>query len=527
MPAWEDITVRTAPGLLELAARRSSNRPALLAASAGNPAELTELRYPELADRAERVASGLRDLGVEPGERVGLLLDNRYSAEAVTTYHASHLLGAVNVALNGRWVARELAGGLDLATPRVVVCGADWYELCRDALLLTRSAPRLVVVAAGSTGRDTDPVDFSWLLKHPPLCKPHQLSEEDDADWVFTSGTTGEPKAVRFTHGQTVATGMQVAHAWGLSEDDRYHSPSPLFTSTGCRTNLLGALAARCTYLPEPVADLAHILELAREHRPTVYFGVSSMFRLLLDREPSDLDALRSLRRLVYGGMVMPLSFHEELNTAFANRRGVEVMHLMGLTEGGPTGVYLHPDDHRAKPGAVGDRGFSPWTELSVRGETTTDSAGELYLRSPSMTRSLITADGARTSALEDGWLPTGDVVSVDADGFLSFVDRKRDIVRRGGMNIASGEVEAAFKRHPGVIEVAVVAKPHRVLGEDLCAFVVLDERQATIPGLRTFCSGQLADYKVPRDVRIVNELPLNGMGRVRKGQLRQSLLDE
>jgi acyl-CoA synthetase (AMP-forming)/AMP-acid ligase II len=506
-PGWANIEVRTVPGLLRDAVERCSDRAAVVAASGGDAMELTEVTYAQLAERAERFATGLRELGVAPGDRVAVLADNRWLIDAVTAYHASHLLGAVNVALNGRWVARELATGLALVTPRVVLCGAPWYDMCAEAV---RSVPFAARVAG-----------FESLAGRPPLRDGHRVGESDDADWVFTSGTTGDPKAVRFTHGQSVATALQVAHAWSLRAGDLYQSPSPYFTSTGCRTNLLGSLAAGATYLPEPTTDLERILEIAHAHRPTVYFGVSAMFRLLLDRARDRLDALKSLRRLVYGGMVMPTSFHEELNAAFEQERGIEVMHLMGLTEGGPTGVYLRPGDHARKPGAVGDRGFSPWTETSV-GDT-----GELYLRSPSATSGVLTADGVTTDPRQDGWLPTGDIVSVDGDGFLYFVDRKRDLIRRGGMNIASGEVEAVFKQHPAVAEMALVAKPHRVLGEDLCAFVVAKDGDVDTADLRAFAAERLADYKVPRDIRIVAELPTNSMGRVRKGTLRQSLAGE
>lgn len=526
MPDWAEVGVRTAPSLLRHAVERRGDGIAALTASAGRDDRLFKLGYAELLERAQRVAAGLRELGTEPGDRVALLVDNRWFLEAVTTYHASHLVGAVNVALNGRWVVRELAAGLRLVRPRVIVCGEPWYELCRAAVELEGGdAPRLIAVGTGSLDPSGDPVDFDWLGRRSPLSEPYPVTENDDADWVFTSGTTGDLKAVRFTHGQTVATGMQVAEGWGLTGEDLYQSPSPYYTSTGCRTNLLGALAARCTYLPEPVTDLTRILKLACRYRPSVYFGVSSMFRLLLDKKRDQLDSLKSLRRLVYGGMVMPESFHRQLDTVFVDEQGTEVMHLMGLTEGGPTGVYVHPDDHRRKAGAVGDRGFSSWTELAV--DTDEDGVGELHVRGPSVTTAVATADAPDADPLQDGWLPTGDVVSVDADGFLFFVDRKRDVIRRGGLNIASGEVEAVFKQHKGVAEVAVVAKPHRVLGEDLCAFVVSASAEVDLGALRVFCAERLSDYKVPRDIRLVADLPTNAMGRVRKGKLRETLTND
>ena len=338
---------RTVPELLDRVARDAPDRVALIAASQGNIDCLRHTTYAEMADTARRVAGGLEGLGARQGDRIGILLDTTSATETHISYHAAHRLGAINVPLNTRYVHRELASALSLARVGFIIYDDRFSERVEQALEMLEHEVRLVRVG-GSTGSP----HTSWedVLASEPLNTTAALSGRSDADWIFTSGTTGNPKAACFTHEACVACGLGVADAWSLRPDDVYQSSSPFFTSTGSHTNLLGALTAGCTYLIDPDTSLEGFLERAEKHESAVCFLVTSLVKLLVDEHREELTKLKKMRRIVYGGMAMPAEVHRRIQSTLANDLGVELMHLMGLTEGGPTGLCLDPKDHGSKP---------------------------------------------------------------------------------------------------------------------------------------------------------------------------------
>lgn len=521
MISWEEIEPRTVPALLDRAAAEAPARVALIAASRGDADGLRCTTYAEMADAARRLAGGFQSLGTKQGDRVGILLDNMSATEAHLSYHAAHRLGAINVPLNTRYVPRELVSAISLAKVSLLVYQDSLSEKVGQVLELLEHEVQLVCVDR-STGRCD--ADWDRLLASEPLKTAATLSGTEDADWIFTSGTTGNPKAARFTHEACVACGFQVANAWSLKPDDTYQSFSPFFTSTGSHTNLLGALATACTYLIDPEPSLSGFLQRAHVHGSTVCFLVTSLVTLLINEHKAELANLDKMRRVVYGGMAMPVDAYRRIHSALTEDLGIELMHLMGLTEGGPTGLYLDPKDHDMKPGSVGNKGFSEWTKFRIIGEegnpVHAGEVGELCFKSLSVMHGYLTS-GEEESPFRDGWLHTGDLVRQDDDGYVYFIDRKKDIIRRGGLNISSAEVENVLKLIPEVLDAAVIAKSHPVLGEEICAYV---ESGADLSGdaLREHCGSHLADYKVPRDIRLVGELPRNSMGRVQKTRLRE-----
>ena len=513
----------TVPELLQDNVRRFGDGTALIAASLGHGDKLRALTYVELDKRARRVATGLRQQGVAKGHRVGILLDNSCALEALTTYHAVHLLGAINVPLNTRFVPAELARAVRIAGISVLVADARLRETV-GAVVDLDDNQRLLIVEVS----DSEPgfgVSWNSLLAAEPLLKPATVTANDDADWIFTSGTTGSPKAARFTHAASVACGAGVRQAWDLRPGDVYQSSSPFFTSTGIHTNPLGVLSAGGTYLVEPDPSLEVFLDHAETHGSTVCFLVTTMLKLLVDKHREDLSRLQ-LRRVVYGGMAVPETTHRQLHMVLTGELRIELVHLMGLTEGGPTGLYLSPEDQSRKPGSVGNRPFSDEVEFRIIDDggqpVLAGNVGELCFRGPSVMSGYI-QEGEGAPGLVDGWLLTGDLVRQDEEGYVYFDDRKKDIVRRGGLNISSAEVESVLALAPGVKAVAVVPKPHEVLGEDLCAYIEVEGEDPEIEQLRDFCKQYLAGFKIPRDIRIIGELPRNAMGRVVKASLRKA----
>jgi acyl-CoA synthetase (AMP-forming)/AMP-acid ligase II len=525
------ITERTVPALLDARADAIGDRVALIAHSLLSGGE-RRLTYAELREAADRLAGVLDAAGVGRGDRVGILLDNDGAIEAHIAYHASHRLGAINVPLNTRYVPRELGEVLDFIAPAAIVFAPKFAELLggleatrRTAVLLeaTTQPPRLGTSLAAA------------LDAASPIAQRVELGEGEEADWILTSGTTGSPKAVALGHVGSVACGHQAVPVWGVDADSVYMSFAPFFTSTGSHTNLLACLVAGCTYVIEPSFDVRETPARIVTHAVTSTFLVNSVLQLMFARLSSDEIAgfrFPALRRICYGAQSAPPEFFRRVWRELGQGWGVELVNVYGLTEGGTSGIILTPEDHPIALQRIGPYGlsigrtsFHPWVEHAVFDEHDRPAAvgevGEICLRSPSTMHRYVGDEAETERALRDGWLHTGDMATVDEDGFLYFVDRDKQFIRRGGLNISSAEVEGVLAEHPGVFEVAVVPMPNPVLGEDVRAVVVAGAQPPPDEAeLIAFCAERLADYKVPRRIDFIDELPRNAMNRVVKGAL-------
>lgn len=525
----DEIEERTVRAVLDARATERRDHVALIAPSLVTGAEV-QLTYGELQAAAVRLAAALAARGVGKGDRVGIMLENDGAAEAHIAYHASHRLGAINVPVNCRYVRRELRyvlGFVELAALVFAGTFADVLSGLGDvledtALLELSAAPRLGENYADAAGAAPTPA--------PDV----PLTEEDDADWIFTSGTTGTPKAVAITHGQSVACGHQAGPPFVLEPDAVYQSFAPFFTSTGCHTNLLGCLVAGCTYVVEPAFDARGTLDRMTRHGTTSVFLINTVLQLIFDRlgEAALTEGeFPALRRICYGAQPGGSELIRRI-WAVGQAMGIEVVNIYGLTESGNAGLMLAPEDHPAALERIGPYGmsigrtaFHPWVEYDVRdaaGRTVAaGELGELWMRGPSrMSRYVRDPEASAAVSREGGWVVTGDTCMIDDAGFVFFVDRSKQLIRRGGLNISSAEVEGVLLEHPGVLEAAAVPLPNPVLGEDVRGVIVATADRPTAEELIAFCRERLADYKVPSRIDFVDSLPRNGMGRVVKGIL-------
>jgi acyl-CoA synthetase (AMP-forming)/AMP-acid ligase II len=487
LPLPPEYAVRSVPALLADRAAAAPEAVAVRARSGGDRYETLSFR--QLHDESRAVAAGLAQHGVRAGDRVAWLFDNRHGLDALVLYHAVLAIGAVNVPINTRLTPREVAHIVEHSNARLVVA-SELAEVAVDRPV-SRGLPR---------GTGVEPI---------------AIPDTQLANILYTSGTTGTPKGVELSHGASLAAAITWSDAFRLGADDVLQSPFPIFSGAGLHFNALSCLVAGATVVVDQY-ETAASLALVHEVGATVYVAVPSIYAFWLDHLDVHPAELPSLRILDFGGAAMPPAMIERLRLAVP---GAGLVQSYGLTEAGPGGTYLPAEHAIAKLGSIGDRGAGPFTEVRVLD-------GELLLRGPSVMEGYHRDPAATSDAFVDGWLRTGDVVRVDEDGFFFHIDRKKDIIVRGGFNIGSVEVEAALVSHPAVAEAAVVGVPHDRLGEDVHAYVVL-RPGATVdaPELVAHCRPLLADFKRPRHIDIVPDLPHNAAGKVRKAELRARLL--
>lgn len=524
------VRERTVPDVLAARAAETPDRSALIAPSLLAGGEV-RLDYATLRDQARRLAAALAAVGVGKGDRVGILLDNTGGAEAHVTYHAAHWLGAINVPLNARYVPRELTYVLDFIQPAALVFAPQFADLVHNVRGSLKGVALIEAAAESRLGTALGAAMDAAGDDQPRA----PVSEDEDADWVFTSGTTGNPKAVALTHGQSIACGHQAVPVWGLDETSVYQSFAPFFTSTACHTNLLSCLVAGCTYAIEPEFEARATLERMVRYGTTSIFLVNSVLQLIFARLGADEIAgldLPALRRVCYGAQPTTPAFYRRVWREIGEGWGVELVNVYGLTESGNAGLMLTPEDHPAaleRMGAyglsIGRTSFHPWVQHAILDEdgepVPVGEVGELCMRGPSTMSRYVQDAEATEAVMRHDWLYTGDLVMADEEGFVYYVDRRKQIIRRGGLNISSAEIEVVLGEHPGVAEVAAVPMPNPVLGEDVRAVVVpATDPPPDVDDLVAFCRERLADYKVPRQIDFVDALPRNAMNRVMKAAL-------
>ena len=511
----------TIPGLLATTVARHGDRPAVVDGD-------RRLSYAELAARARDFAGALVASGVEAGDQVALWAPN--SPEWIVAVLGLFQAGAVLVPVNTRFKGVEAADILARSRARALVTVTDFLGTDYLALLEAAEAklPELatVVVAQGPAPEDTEPWD-GFLARATDACRAEAERRGGDvtahypSDILFTSGTTGTPKGVVMTHGRTVGVATDWVAMTGLGPDDRYLMVNPYFHMFGLKAGILASVAAGATMYPEPVFDADRALARVAAERITVLPGAPTLYQSLLDHPDRDRHDLSSLRVAVTGAADIPVEL--------IRRVGAELPFSLivtgyGLTEAG-TASATSPDDDpetiattvgRARPGfeiriVEGERDLSP-------GET-----GEILLRGPSVMAGYLDDPAATAATLSpDGWLRTGDLGVVDERGCLRIVGRSKDMFIVGGFNAYPAEIENHLLRHPDVAQAAVIGIPDDRLGEVGMAFVVT-RSGATDGGdeIMAWCRDQMANYKVPRAIEILSELPVNATGKVVKDELR------
>jgi acyl-CoA synthetase (AMP-forming)/AMP-acid ligase II len=461
---------------------------------------------------SNRLAHGLQAKGVGRGDLVAIDLEAEQILDFIVSYSAVHKIGAVAVPMNNRLSPSEMRSILEHAEVTALVCSG----LFEDAVTpLSASLASLAVVASVGPAEHGRFADLEDIKSEDTSAIQVPVDAIDLADVMYTSGTTGMPKGVAVRHGN-IATLPNALPPWnGL----KWLTATPVFTFAGLGF-IYNPMKAGMTVLYLPRFDAGPWLDIVERERPAIAFVVPAMARLLIHHPNFDSADLSSLQRLFLGSAPLSPDTVERLQ---ARLPGAAVLNSYGMTEGGHATFAMDPEGARTRPSAVGRP--APPVEVRIVDDEgkalPTGETGEVTTRNPRGHREYYRNPEATARMWEGGWLHTGDLGYLDADGYLYIVGRKKEMVVRGGMNIHADDVEAVLQAHPEVVEAALVGIPHEVLGEDIAAYVVL-RPGATVSTaeLQSFARERLADYKVPRRVHYLPALPRNAGGKVLKSQL-------
>jgi long-chain acyl-CoA synthetase len=461
-----------------------------------------------LADHGARVAALLREHGVGPGDRVGIMLPN--VPEFAAVYYGTLQAGAVVVPMNVLLKQREVAFYLGDPEAKVVFA---WHDFADAA-----------VPGAAEAGTEcilVSPLDFAELLAGAePTTEIVERSGDDTAVILYTSGTTGTPKGAELTHANLRTNVDAVLRMWHFGPDDVVLGALPLFHAFGQTCALNAAIAAGSCLTLLPRFDAGKALEIIERDRVTVFEGVPTMYSALMHHPARERFDTSTLRLCVSGGASLPLEVLRSFEAAF----DCPILEGYGLSETSPVASFNHPDRPR-KPGSIGTP--IEGVEMAVLAESGDDAAegevGEIVIRGNNLMKGYWRRPDATAEAITaDGWFHTGDLARVDEDGFFFIVDRKKDLVIRGGYNVYPREIEEVMHEHPAVREVAVIGIPHPELGEEVGAAVALKPgMQASETELRDFVKERVAAYKYPRQVWLVEELPKGPTGKILKREIR------
>ncbi|GAA1040690.1 long-chain fatty acid--CoA ligase [Virgisporangium ochraceum] len=477
------------------------------------------MTYAELDALSDALAEGLVGIGIRPGDTVALQLPN--IPQFLVAYFGILKAGAVVVPMNVLLKAREAAYCLATSGSRALI---TWGGMADEAGKAAAEAGVPDVFVVGTPEDGTVMTPFAELLAPTGPSRPLAAREPvDTAVVVFTSGTTGRPKGAELTHFQLYMNADVPGRLFDVRPDDVVLAALPLFHIFGLSSVLDVCVRFGCTMSLVPRFDAGVALEAIQRDGVTIFDGVPTMFIALLDHPDLDRFDTSSLRVAVSGGAAIPAHVLD----AFEARFGVAILEGYGLTETAATATFnTGVDDRRAY--SVGRPIWGTDTEIrDDRGNRLPpgrDHVGELVTRGFHVMKGYLNQPEATAEAFTDGWFHTGDLGYVDEDGFFFIVDRKTDLIIRGGYNVYPREVEEVLYSHPAVAQAAVVGIPHVRLGEEVKAFVALKPGESVAAeDLVAYCRDRMAAYKYPRTVEIRDGLPVTGAGKIAKLRLERT----
>ena len=538
-PPLQDSTIGQA---LDATVARHGDREALVV-----PHQGVRWTWRQLAQQADAVAAGLLAMGLQPGDRVGIWAPN--CAEWVLSQLATARAGLVLVNVNPAYRRSELEYALNKVGCTALVLApalktSDYLAIVHDlAPELAASTPGQLQAAAlpqlrwvVRLGEAATPgmLNFNAIAGLATAASRARLAEigptlraTDAINIQFTSGTTGHPKGATLTHRNILNNGFFVGEAIRLTEHDRLCIPVPLYHCFGMVMGNLGCLThgAAMVY-PSDAFDPLAVLQTVQAEGCTALYGVPTMFIAELDHPRFAEFDIRSLRTGIMAGSPCPI---EVMKRVQAQMHMTEVTIAYGMTETSPVSTQSATDDPLDKRVSTVGR-VQPHLEVKIADEqgrpVPVGVTGELCTRGYSVMQGYW-GDPAKTAEAvdADGWMHTGDLAVMDAEGYVNIVGRIKDLVIRGGENIYPREIEEFLYRHPQVQDVQVVGLPDKRYGEELCAWIITKPGQVvTADEIRDFCKGQIAHYKVPKYIQFVDAFPMTVTGKIQKFKIRDEM---
>jgi long-chain acyl-CoA synthetase len=466
------------------------------------------LTYAELADGSGQAAALLREAGVGPGDRVAMMLPNVLAYPLI--FYGSLAAGAAVVPMNPLLKSREVAHYLGDSGASVIFA---WDPAFDEAAKGAADTGTQVI-------RVTEPDARSLLTGRPPLADWAERGDDDTAVILYTSGTTGLPKGAELTHANLYRNAeVTTTTLLNASQDDVIMGCLPLFHVFGLTVGMNAAVIGGACLTLLPRFDGGKALEMISRERVTIFEGVPTMYSAMLHHPARDTADVSSLRLCVSGGAAMPVEVLRQFEEAF----DCVILEGYGLSETSPVASFNHPGRVR-KPGSIG----TPIAGVEMRvvddagAEVPVGEVGEIAIRGHNVMKGYWRNPEATAAAIPDGWFRTGDLGRMDEDGYFYIVDRKKEMIIRGGYNVYPREIEEALHEHPGVAEVAVVGIPHDSLGEEVGAAVALKPGATATPDeLRAFAKARVAAYKYPRHVWLVDQLPKGPTGKILRREVK------
>ncbi len=472
------------------------------------------LTFAQLKEQAERAAAVLQSWGVAKGDKVAIMSQNTIGF--VVAFYGAQKAGAVVVPVNHKLMAPEVDYILEHSEAKVFLF---------DGSLALVAAKLSAPVRRASLDSEAEGCPrFEDLLPAAPAFEPVAVADDDLAEILYTSGTTGKPKGCLHSHRNVIMAGLTGVMAVKMDESDRLLMAMPIWHSSPLNNWFMGIQYLGGTTVLIREYHPLHFLEAVQNEKCTVYFGAPISYVMPMQMIPNFADFdLSSMRAWIYGGGPMAADTARRVMEAYGSQNFYQVY---GMTESGPSGTTLLPHEQVEKAGSIG-RTALPGADLMVVGSdgrpVGPGESGEIWLKADSMMQGYYKDPQATAEVFQDGWYKTGDVARVDEDGYLFIVDRTKDMIVTGGENVYSKEVEDALAAHPEVVEAAVVGRPHPEWGETVVAHLVLAEgSKLSGEDLSAFLADRLAKYKIPREYRFVAELPHTPTGKVMKYKLRE-----
>ena len=479
--------------------------------------------YAELNDLCDRLASGLAAHGVAKGERIAILARNSHAFAALR--FALARLGAVLVPINFMLKADEVAYILRHAGARMLAVDAGLAALGRQAAQLNTAVERLIgLPGEGQPEPEGDMLGFADLCAGPAVPIEVELAAGDLAQIVYTSGTESLPKGAMLTHDAVISQYVSCIVDGEISANDLILHSLPLYHCAQLDCFLGPGIFLGATNIITGVPSPDNLLPLITRHHITSFFAPPTVWISLLRSPLFDQTDLSSLRKGYYGASIMPVEVLREMQRRLPQ---IRLWNFYGQTEIAPLATVLKPEDQLRKPGSAGKPAINVETRVvdDLMQDVAVGEVGEIVHRSPQLLTGYFNDPERTRAAFEGGWFHSGDLAVLDDEGYLTVVDRKKDMIKTGGENVASREVEEAIYGMPEVSEVAVVGLPHPRWVEAVTAVVVVKAgRLLTAEAVMGFCNSRMAQFKVPKGVVFLAELPKNPSGKLLKRELRKQL---